>query len=76
MKVKAIVEIDVVPDDLIAVGQEIGEDFIDSLTREVSAALHESDAFRRLKITVYNACLDAVRKEIAEEFIDKIKGES
>jgi hypothetical protein len=26
-------------------------------------------------MVIYHACLDAIRKEIAEEFVDKIKGE-
>ncbi len=76
MKVKAIVEIDVFPDDLVDAAEAVGSDVIDTLIREVTEAIRKSEAFRDMKRTIYHACLDKLREEVAKDFIDKIKGES
>lgn len=75
MKIKAEVVIDLDSDDFAELAGEIDDDIVCRIRREIVDAIHKSEAFRELKQRVYNACLDSIRKEIAAEFIDKIKGE-
>ena len=76
MKVNASVVVEINSEDLTKMFDDVEDTVAMSIRREVEDAIKKSDAFRTLKMTVYHACLDAIRKEIAEEFVEKIKGGS
>jgi hypothetical protein len=75
MKVNANVIVEISGDDLTRMFDDVEETIHLQIRREVEESIKKSNAFRKLKMVIYHACLDAIRKEIAEEFVDKIKGE-
>jgi len=76
MKVNAHVTVDINQDDLTRMFEDVEDTIQCQIRREVEQAIKKSEAFHKLKMVVYHACLDAIRKEIADEFLEKIKGES
>ena len=76
MKVKADIVIEIDQSDLAEMGEDIGESLTDHMIYEVKDAIKESDAWRELKNTIFQACIEKIRKEIAKDFVDQLKGES
>jgi hypothetical protein len=76
MKVTANVVVEVNSEDLDKMMNDVEDTIQCQIRREVEQAIRESEAFHGLKMVIYHACLDAIRKEIADEFVNKIKGEA
>jgi uncharacterized protein YaaW (UPF0174 family) len=76
MKIKADVTIEASERDLGKLTDDIGSDVFGWLSHEIREQIRKSEAWRDLKRTIYNACLEKLREEVAKEFVDKIKGES
>jgi len=75
MKISTYVTIDIDKADLEGMECDISENVTREMTNEITRALKESKAWRDLKKIIYEACLERIRKEIAEEYIAKVKGE-
>jgi hypothetical protein len=76
MIVHANVRMEIDADDLTQWFEDIDDTIASHLRREIEKALLASEAFRDLKRTIYNACLETLREELAKEFVEKIKGKS
>lgn len=76
MKVKADVTIEMSRRDLNELTEDIGSDLSGWLAREIREQIRNSEAWREMRMTVYHACLDKLREEVAKEFVDQIKGGS
>jgi len=76
MKVKADVTIEASERDLGKLTDDIGSDVFGWLSHEIREQIRKSEAWRDLKMTIYHACLEQLREEVAKDFVDKIKGEA